>query len=51
MSDACAVLRGLYVVPNLGVLRAPRHILPEIDPLLIVVHIVEVADLHFIRES
>src|SRR5579871_6931198 len=42
------LLCRFYFVPNLVVLRASRHILPEINPLLISVDVVQVQALHFL---
>src|SRR5256885_17148079 len=42
-------LRGFYIVPNFGVLRTTWNILPEINPFLIVLHIVQMKAFDFIR--
>src|SRR5262249_3811266 len=42
------LLRCLHIVPNLVVLGAARHILPEINPLLVVVDVVQMQGLHLI---
>src|SRR6201987_874393 len=43
------LLRRLHIVPDLGVFCAPRHILPEVQALLIIVGIIEMERLRFVR--
>src|ERR1019366_600576 len=43
------LLRGFYFVPDFVVLGTARNILPEIKPLLVIIHVVEVQVLHFFR--
>ena len=40
LREGTGLLGGFHVVPYLGVLRAPRHILPEVNALLVVVDVI-----------
>src|SRR5262249_30039957 len=46
---ASELLRRLHVVPDLVILRAPRHILPEVNPLLVAINVVEMESLYLVR--
>src|SRR5438477_11765559 len=43
------LLRGFYFVPNLVVLSPSRYILPKVNALLIIVHIIQVKGFDFVR--
>src|SRR5215470_16848452 len=38
----------LHIVPNLGIFRAARHILPEVNAFLVIVDVIEMQTLHFV---